>query len=466
VLNSGHPLGRVDSHGWHADCCPHRRLAEVTEEETEMGHLVVVSVGEYGGTLPLLFIGQALRERGHRVDVVTHWEFEKSVRNAGLAFSPACDRALNERLLEDTLLTEPTGKSPEEYLVGIDTYFSRYFRPVNATIYGHLETLIGSDTVMLSDDHPFLLADTLARLRLGTPLLRSFQEPPGTELYRLIASSDFRALAQPRLEELYEGLLSDLGLPHAASSPLEDWSLPKWYQRLGIECLGLWPSWYEQAPFPDGFFLGGFLPIGASQAGELSPRLEEALRDPLPPVLFVAGTIGTTAEWEHTFFEESVQACRDLGRRPILVSGRRGVIPDVSSADALAFDFIPIARIASRVAAVVHHGGMNGCVNILAQGTPQITVPRVYGQQDNADRFERLGVSRSLPPDRYRRDTLRSALGEILSNPWLARRCRELAVALHSDNGPGRIFGWVESRVAELTSHIAADGHRSPAIQA
>ena len=51
-------------------------------------HVLISCVGSAGDVYPFIAIGQALRKRGHRVDLLTSPYFRERIESAGLQFAP------------------------------------------------------------------------------------------------------------------------------------------------------------------------------------------------------------------------------------------------------------------------------------------------------------------------------------------------------------------------------------------
>jgi UDP:flavonoid glycosyltransferase YjiC (YdhE family) len=50
-------------------------------------------------------------------------------------------------------------------------------------------------------------------------------------------------------------------------------------------------------------------------------------------------------------------------------------------------------------------------------------VPRIGDQHDNAERLEKLGVSSTIRPNRYRADRVARKLGSLLNSQVVRERC-------------------------------------------
>src|SRR6187401_1829478 len=64
-------------------------------------HLALAAVGSHGDVHPFVGLGLRLRERGHRVSVLTNEHFEPLVRNAGLEFISIATDAEYRQIADD-----------------------------------------------------------------------------------------------------------------------------------------------------------------------------------------------------------------------------------------------------------------------------------------------------------------------------------------------------------------------------
>src|SRR5262249_16894786 len=141
-----------------------------------------------------------------------------------------------------------------------------------------------------------------------------------------------------------------------------------------------------------------------------------------PPVVFTAGS---AMRQGHAFFAAAAEACRLMGRRGLLVTRYPEQLPSPLPEGVGHCRYMPFSQLLARSAALVHHGGIGTTAQAFAAGVPQLVMPMSHDQPDNAARVVRLGVGRSLPPRRFKAPAVARLLGELLSSPEVAARCRE-----------------------------------------
>ena len=126
------------------------------------------------------------------------------------------------------------------------------------------------------------------------------------------------------------------------------------------------------------------------------------------------------------FFQASIEACKLLKRRALLLTTHTAHLPPASEGTAH-FDYLPFSALLPHAAALVHHGGIGTAIQALAAGIPQLVRPMNYDQPDNAARLERLGVAVSLSPAKYHGPEVTRNLEYLLSSPSVRESCQRWA---------------------------------------
>src|SRR4051812_3405874 len=92
-------------------------------------HMALASVGSHGDVHPFVGLGIRLRERGHRVTILTNEHFEPLVRAAGLEFLPIGTDAEYRQIANEPDLWN-----------GRNAFFAiaRSIRPLVERVYRHL----------------------------------------------------------------------------------------------------------------------------------------------------------------------------------------------------------------------------------------------------------------------------------------------------------------------------------------
>jgi UDP:flavonoid glycosyltransferase YjiC (YdhE family) len=163
-------------------------------------------------------------------------------------------------------------------------------------------------------------------------------------------------------------------------------------------------------------------------------------------VVFSLGTAVTAAAGD--FYRHSLQAMRRLKGRAVFLTGFEGRDPFGGEAlppSMLACRYAPHSLLFPRAEAVVHQGGVGTTAQALRAGRPQLIVPFIADQPDNAARIVRLGVGRSLAREFYGPRRAAAELSALLDDPSYTARSAELGRAVGPEDGAARAADMLES---------------------
>lgn len=222
----------------------------------------------------------------------------------------------------------------------------------------------------------------------------------------------------------------ELGLPRCRDwNPLGDSHSPQRVLALFSPLLApMQPDWPPQT------VITGFPVFDQDGSSELPADLEQFLAAGPPPIVFTLAD--SAAMVAGRFFEDSVLAARQLGRRAVLITGRnpRNRITNLP-ADIVSFDYAPFSKLFPRAAAVVHPGGVGTTGLGMRSGRPALVVPFAHDQPDNAHRVTRLGMARTIARTAYRPQRVASELRQLLENPQYSARATEIADQIKNEDG-------------------------------
>lgn len=218
------------------------------------------------------------------------------------------------------------------------------------------------------------------------------------------------------------------GLPRQASTPILDMEAAHALR------LGLYPAFFAppQPDFPGNFVHVGFplLDAGAECAEGLDEEFERFLAEGPAPLVFTLGSLVTASPRD--FYRESAALARSLGMRAVLLTGGAPAQP---SPDIIVRDYAPHCLVFPRAAAVIHHGGIGTTAQALRAGIPQLVVPHMGDQIDNAARIARLAVGERIDATRYTAARAAPVLTRLLRDDLLRERARALAATMQGQNG-------------------------------
>ena len=161
-----------------------------------------------------------------------------------------------------------------------------------------------------------------------------------------------------------------------------------------------------------------------------------------PPIVFAPGSGNRQAR---RFFSAACDACRRLGRRGVVLSRYSEHLPAPLPPGVWHAGYAPFSAVLPRAAALVHHGGIGTSAQALAAGRPQLVMPMTFDQPDNAARLTRLGVARTLAPERFTGAAVARELAALLGAAAVARRCAEIARRFDGVDPVGRTCDVIEA---------------------
>ncbi|MBP7935545.1 MAG: glycosyltransferase [Phycisphaerae bacterium] len=399
-------------------------------------HVLLIPFGTDGDVYPFVWLGRALKARGHKVTLFTEDRYDRHARRAGLDFEPLGiqfatgsdtpnPQLKNAAASFEILAREILPKTlPRWYACIRDCYVPG--ETVVAACPGAFGARIAHDE----------LGVPLATVHVYPLMLRSIHQPPVMSAlprfhliprflrpvtYRIVDALVDRVIGPP-----INAFRAELGLPPVRRI------LKEWYnspQRV----IGLFPDWFAppQPDWPAQVLLTGFPMYDGAEAISMPPDAEAFLSEGTPPIIFSSGSPLHDVQW---FLQASAEACRILGRRGILLTPYRQFLPETLPNGVRHFEFLPFKAALPRAAAIVHHGGIGTGSLALAAGVPQLAIPFGLDQPDNAARFKRLGTLLTIRREEYQAPLLAERLHTLLESPEVAARCKECAERLRHVN--------------------------------
>ncbi|MGD9647706.1 MAG: glycosyltransferase [Pirellulales bacterium] len=388
-------------------------------------HAILISIGSLGDTLPFLTVGKTLAARGHRVTMVANAHYRQIIERAGVGFI----ENLTEQDYNDFLM----GQSDWSGLRALKEMGELVKQQVEKIYNIVRDEYVPGETVVAAQGYAF--GARVAQEQLGVPLatvhlqpmwFRSIYDPPGLP--------NWIPRWVPKGLDRFIDWIIDMGVGPVTNEFRESLGLPSvgrlmkgWWNSPQL-VLGLFPDWFNppQPDWPSQTVLTGF-PVDYAEPAPPSPELAEYLAAGEPPIVFIQSSVMREAE---EFFAASIEAVRRLGRRAVLLTPHPEQLPPRLPAGVKHFDFVPLEQLLPHSAVFVHHGGIGTIGHSLAAGVPQLVVPMIYDQPDNAQRLERLEVSTHLWPRKYKARRVADKLQYLLETPSVTTRSREFAARI------------------------------------
>ena len=412
------------------------------------GRVVLATGGSLGDLHPFIALGRALQSLGHDVGIATAVDYRDKIEAAGLTFhqvGPSIADLTRDTGMDLSALTAAIAKS-DRFLFG-DILLPRAedaARQLIAVTEG-AAAVVGSTLAIgaqFAAEHwripcvAVSLQPTMVFSRYDPPFLPAAPWlKPATSGPQLWLNDLTRALGRmstARWTAPMNAIRASLGLTQTKDNIVFDAGRSADLY-LGLYSPLLSPRQADAAP---NFDVVGYAAYdsetGAPSA--LAPELEAFLKAGPPPLVFTLGSAAVNIPGD--FYVESLKAARRLGRRAVLLVGPDGdrtlaeADPEIHVAA-----YAPFSLLFPRAAAIVHQGGIGTVHQALSSGRPQLVVPHLGDQYDNAARVVRLGCGRSLARPRYRSDTVAAALRALAEDPLVSARAEAVAPQVRAQDG-------------------------------
>lgn len=400
-------------------------------------NFVFIPVGSDGDVNPFLGLATAMQNRGHQVLIVANPYYRPKIDRLNLPMIEVGTVEDYQSTVADPNLWKP--KQGIEVLLGSPIVL----RTVR-DLYAVIESLYKKDPKTVFVGGTLAMAIRVAEEKLGIKAasvhlqpvaLRSIENPPvyprlkfGERWPRFVVRGLFWLVDRGKLDPLLDRSLGvvrkELGLPRKKHYMIDEIHA----QRLSI---GLFPKWFAySSDWPKQFRQTGF-PRFDAVTTQLSEEVESFLKAGDPPIVF---TFGTGMAQGKGLLTASAEACRIMNRRGILLTKFADQVPSNLPPGVVHFDYVPLATLLPRCAAIVHHGGIGTTSQAFAGGVPQIITPFGFDQMDTADRIQRLGVGGSILPQNVTGPKLAELLTSVLKRSSTLTACREIQQKFENDH--------------------------------
>jgi len=420
-------------------------------------HVLLPTLGSAGDIHPVIALALALRARGHRTTIFTNPNFQQQIENLGLGFSGVGTLEEGEQVLSNPDLWDARK--------GFDVIAKHIIIPSIPRIYEAIAEHAGPNTLIASSAICFgariahdKLRLPMASVHLQPSVLRSSVDGGMFGMIRISPS-------QPMwLKKGIYGLIDWLAIDRQLRGPINDFR-----SRLGLGpikhamrgwmhspqlVIGLFPEWFgpKQPDWPPNTHVVGFVLYDAASQSPVSPEADDFLKSGERPVIFTPGSAAATM---HAYFRESVEACRKLGVRAMLVTNFLEQLPPNLPPTVKAFGYLPFGAVLPRAAMLVYHGGVGTMAQTMKAGIPHLVVPHGHDQFDNAFRVKRLGLGESIYASRYRADRVTEAIRRMIADEAVKARCRERARTIDSQVSLTRACELIEDLAARKLAATA-----------
>jgi len=409
--------------------------------------IVIAAAGSLGDLHPFIALGQALQARGFQAEIASSSEYRARIEAAGLAFhavGPSIARMEADLGMTVAQITEAIIKSDvflfQQILL---PYLETGVRQMIAVSEG-ASAIVGATLTIGAGVTAERLGLPFVSVLLQPALAFSAYDPPylpkapwlapavgGFGLWRNRTTIDLARLIAAGMTRPLNRVRARLGLAPTKANIVFDASA-------GADlALGLYSPLLGtvQPDSPPGFAVTGYAPYDSETGGPavMPPELEAFLAAGPAPIVFTLGSAAVNIPGG--FYVESLKAARRLGRRAVLLVGPEGDLSVADGPDAIAVPYAPFSLLFPCAAAVVHQGGVGTTQQALRSGRPQLVVPHLGDQFDNAARVVRLGCGATLSRRAYRADRVATVLDRLLSDPAVVETAARLGVVASQEDG-------------------------------
>ena len=396
--------------------------------------ILLPTIGSSGDVNPFIEIGRALKARGHEVTIATNEIFSEQVARNGLGFAPLGTREEAETLMRDPRLWHPRR--------GLGSIVELALLPNIERLYRIIEERNGPGMVVAAST--LCLGARVAQERLGVPTASLHLQPiafrshvDNGKLWRLDMGPGMPRPVKRVLFWLMDTIYSEPKVRPGLNAFRATFGLApvrgvfSRYLHSPQLVLGLFPDWFAapQPDWPPNTHLTGFILHDDGGTEEARSQADAFLDGGPAPVLV---TPGSAAMDRSRYFQKTVEACRKLGVRAMLVTNHPGQLPPSLPAGIRAFSYLPFSRVLPRCSAVVYHGGIGTLAQATKAGVPQLVVANAHDQPDNAQRIERLGLGIGVGQSGYGTSRAARAISHLLGSADIRRRCSEFAPLIDS----------------------------------
>lgn len=390
-------------------------------------HIAMFSIAAHGHVNPSLEVIRELVARGHRVTYAIPHLFEEKVAETGA-----------EPVLYTTTLPSPDD-DPEAWGTTLIENIEPFFKDAVNALPQLAKAYEGDEPDLVLYDITSYPARVLAR-QWGVPEIslspnlvawEGYEEEVGEPLYRDLKATERGQAYFARFESwLRENGIDQPHDPFVGRPPRSLVLIPKALQ-----------------PNADRVDESVYTFVGACQ-GDRSAQGD--WRRPADAEKVALASLGSSFTKQPAFYRECVKAFADLpGWHLVLQIGQHvdegelGPIP----ANVEVRSWVPQLAILKEADAFITHAGAGGSQEGLATATPMVAVPQAVDQFGNADMLEALGVARKIATEEATADALRRTVLELVADPEVARRLRDIQEQMATEGGTPRAADLIEAEL-------------------
>ncbi|MGN6277636.1 MAG: glycosyltransferase [Sphingomonas sp.] len=433
-----------------------------SDERSGGAKIVLATVGTLGDLHPFIAIGQALKRRGHRPLMAVSEDHLTKVRAAGLdavAILPSFDTirermGLAEAAAVKRAMSNQVYMLEEVVLPWLDSSTEALARvSADADLLVASLFVFGSPTVAEMNDIPLVsvILQPMALLSVHrpphTPDFWMIKGNPKTSIgvgWNRLAFSLIRKMVRRRYTPAIDRMRASHGL-----APTTDPCLFEIGEQTSL-VLGCYSPVFGPLPkdAPADTAIVGFPMFDSESGAAEQPDAELAafLAAGPPPLVFTLGSFAVHAPGN--FYAEAAATARRLGQRAVLLTGPGSSLR--SDDQILVRDYAPHSALFGHASAIIHHGGIGTVGQALRAGKPQLVVPHMGDQSDNAERIRKMRLGSVLRARRFTAERAAPRIAELLDpeRPYLAE-AKRIGAVVAAEHGARDAALAIETLIAD-----------------
>ena len=383
--------------------------------------IILNPIGSGGDVFPFLALGRELQRRKHHVGIMTNPIFQHDVGMAGLEFVSLGDAGDLQQVGQDNAIRE-AGQAWKVALrwgaIGTMRQAVNYIHDrKNRCPTLLVNSPLGFGFRIAAEAYDLCLATII----LSPYTLRSVHQAPAIkpmwlsdEVPAIMKRAQYwiadRFFIDPIVQHEVNQLRSQLGLPVATRF------LNKWCFSDQL-CIGAFPERFApaQPDWPDNYYSTGNFVWEREVNPKAATDLDEFFAAPSDSryVLATAGSAGTKST---SFYSAWIDATRRLNGKLLILERNPEIVPAELPEHVLHLDYFPLSKVLGRLSAIVHTGGIGVTLQALRRQVPQIVLPMVNDQFDNAMRIEKLQAGRILEMKSLTSELAERNLAQVIRN--------------------------------------------------
>jgi UDP:flavonoid glycosyltransferase YjiC (YdhE family) len=405
-----------------------------------MAKIVISSTGTYGDHLPYIALGEALKNRGHRVIMAFRESMHPYVIKAGLEAISCGQELLAEEAREkagDWDELKPPSSSFEDQLQKTEAMLTHDVPQIFQTLEEDCQ-----NAVLFIGGLQRQLFGAMLEQKIGLKWVAASVTPAFqcSEIGQQRLSNDRNFVMNifiPTLKEIFIKLgvkeinwfeYEKTGRSLLGASPIFAQPLPEFSQ---YQATGFWlyrdPDWDNWQP---------------------SPQLRAFVESDPAPLYLSFSSIPVVDP--RSLLQVHVEAAKKLGRKLLVHRGwanfNESLLPDDCDQSSVMFvDFMPQDWLLSHCAVFLHHGGIGTIARSLWNNCPMIVEPLGNDQFFNAKRVISLKIGTAVHPHKITGDSLARIIENKILSKEIKEHTEELGAKIRAEKGTENAANLIDS---------------------